>query len=78
MAVMVLVDGKILIITILVNLCCLIPTSPGISTKLLLLKYLLSTYTITAISWLPPLISQAFFTSTILNMATPFFTARLF
>jgi len=56
MAVMVLVDGKILITAIQVNLCCLIPTSLRISTKLLLLKYLLLTYTITAISWLPPFI----------------------
>ena len=30
------------------------------SPELLLLNFLLSTYTITAISWLPPLISQLF------------------
>ena len=47
------------------------------SPELWLSKYFPSTYTITAISWLPPLISQLF-ALTILNGAAPFFTARIF
>ena len=60
MTVMVYVDGKILITTIQVNLCCLIL---GISTKftwIVVTKILPSTYTITAISW-PPLWFHNFF-----------------
>jgi len=48
------------------------------SPEFLLLKFLPSTYTITAISWSPSLILQLFFTLAILNGSTPFFTARLF
>ena len=45
--------AKILITTIQVNLCCLIPASPGLSTKftwIVVIKFLPSTYTTTAIS----------------------------
>jgi len=52
--------AKILITTIQVNLCCLIPYSGQNSSELLLLKLLPSTYTITVISWPPPLISQLY------------------
>jgi len=47
------------------------------SSELLLLKFLPSTYTFTAISWPFPLISQLFFTLAILNRTAPFFTAGL-
>jgi len=70
-----------LIKTIQVNLCCLIPASLRISTKftwIVLIKFLPSTYTIAAISWPSPLISQLFFILAILNRAASFFTARLF
>jgi len=55
--------AKILITTIQVNLCCLIPTSLGISTRftwIVVIKFLPSAYTITAIFLVPPLISQLF------------------
>jgi len=57
--------AKILITTIQVNLCCLIPASLGISTKftwIVVIYFLPSTYIITVISWLPSLISQLFHT----------------
>ena len=60
---MVWVVGKNLIATIQVKLCCLIPASLGLSEKLLLLKFSPLAYTITAISWPPPLISQLFHSS---------------
>ena len=40
--------------------------------ELLFLKFLPSTYTVTAISWRLPLISQLFFTLAILKKASPF------
>jgi len=55
--------AKILVTTIQVNLCCLIPASLEIGTnspELSLLKFLSSTIT-TADSWLPAWISQLFY-----------------
>jgi len=66
--------AKILTTAILVNLCCLIPASAHTLPELLLLKFLPSTYTITAISWLPLL----FHTLAILNRAAIFLIAGLF
>ena len=69
MAVMVKVDDKTLIATIQVNLWCFILTLPEISTKftwIVATKILSSTYTITAISWLPFLF-HIFFPLAILN-----------
>ena len=42
------------------QLCCLILALAQNSPQLLLLKFLPSTYAITAISWPPPLISRLF------------------
>ena len=55
MAVMVKIDGKNLITTIQVNLCCLQELAQN--SPEFLLKNFPSTYTI---SWLPPLVSQLF------------------
>jgi len=66
--------SKILIPAIQVNFV-LIPNEAGMSTnwpELLQLKFLPSTYTITAISCPPPLISQLLFTLAILNRAASF------
>ena len=53
--------AKFLIATIQVNLCCIILASLGISKEFtwsFIVKFLPSTYIITANSWPPPLISQ--------------------
>jgi len=48
-------------------------------TRIVVIKIFPSTYTITAISWPPSLISKLFHTGHFLkNRAAPFFTARLF
>jgi len=66
--------AKILITTVQVNFV-LIPSEAGMRQHKL--KFLPSTYTITAISWLPPLISQFFYDGHFEHGYT-FLTARLY
>ena len=78
-AVIVQVNGKILITAIQVNLCCLIPESAQNSPKLFLLKFLPSTQLVPSQPFFATLFDfPAFFTLAILNRAAPFSTARLF